>query len=73
MPEQKTIDLTSLIADMITQNTAANMLGVTRQTVHSLVRRGHLTQYLIDGVPFVSRSEVQIRKNSRLPIDTVSN
>ncbi|MEK6301677.1 MAG: hypothetical protein AABO41_13285 [Acidobacteriota bacterium] len=50
--------------DLVRQTTAARMRGVSTQAIVGLVQRGKLTKIVIDGYPFVLRSEVEKFKPS---------
>jgi hypothetical protein len=47
------------IDDLLTLTSAANIRGVSRQNISSLVTRGKLSVIYIDGMPFVKKQDVQ--------------
>lgn len=55
-----------VFSDLIRQQTAARLLGITRQGIHDHVRKGRLQVFLIDNLPFVSRTEIEAIRNERL-------
>ena len=45
---------------MIKISTAANLIGVTRQTIYKHLNLGHLNLIEIDGMKFVNRDDVLV-------------
>lgn len=51
--------------DLITQQAAADIIGVARQVVWNYLSKGHLTKYKVAGKVFVSRAEAEYVKAHR--------
>jgi hypothetical protein len=57
------------VPDLVTQATAARMLGMARQNIPSLIVRGVLESVVVAGTPLVTKASALAEAERRRPVD----
>lgn len=57
------------LPDLVTQSTAARMIGMHRQNIPALIVRGVLQSVIVAGIPLVTKASAVAEAERRRPVD----